>query len=384
MYFKDIIGYNEIKGHLIQTVKLNRISHAQLFLGTPGCGNLAMALAYSQYICCEQKTEDDSCGYCPSCIKHNKLIHPDLHFIFPVATTREITKHPLCDKFAARWRDVLLDNPYINLQQWIEHLGIENKQPIINAEECNEIIKKLSLKSFESEYKIMIIWMPEKLFHAAAPKLLKIIEEPPDKTLFLFVSGNYGLIMPTILSRLQLVKFGKIDSDSMIACLIDKFNFSFEQAAAIARIADGNYSEALRIAADKGNEIFYHTNFFTWMRLCFKLSSGDNIVKIVGWVEEIARTGRERQKSFLAYSLRVFRDCLMINYCHNELVRLTGKESDAFSKLAPFINEVNCIEMTAVFNDAISDIERNANAKIVFMDLSLKMAKFLRAKASGV
>nr|MBC8146675.1 DNA polymerase III subunit delta [Bacteroidota bacterium] len=211
MQFKEVIGHEEIKKRLIQTVRENRISHAQLFAGQEGIGKLALAIAYGQYISCTNKQETDSCGVCPSCIKYNKLIHPDLYFTYPVSTNKEVKTKPLSRLFISKWREILLQKDYIfSLQQWYQKIQIENKQGIINTEDCNEIIKSLSLKTFESEYRVVIIWMPEKLFHAAAPKLLKILEEPPPKTLFLLITESPDKILKTIISRTQIIKIPKL------------------------------------------------------------------------------------------------------------------------------------------------------------------------------
>ncbi|MFH1321736.1 MAG: hypothetical protein ABII90_13940 [Bacteroidota bacterium] len=229
MLFKEVIGQQSTKEQLIQTVKDNRISHAQLFLGPEGSGNLPMAIAYAQYISCEKRGDEDSCGICPSCYKYNKLAHPDLHFIYPVATTKEVPKDPTSAKFSDKWRQAISENPYLNLNQWYNQIDIANKQGIINAEDCNEIIKKLSLKTYESEFKVMIIWKPERLYHAAAPKLLKILEEPPQKTLFLLVAENQDQIIKTILSRTQLVKFRKIYDQDLQREMTTKFSLSEEE-----------------------------------------------------------------------------------------------------------------------------------------------------------
>ena len=271
MQFKDIAGQSELKSTLIQTVKEQRVSHAQLFLGREGSGNLAMAIAYAQYISCGNKTGNDSCGTCPSCIKYNKLIHPDLHFAVPIAKRKDEEKSVITENILGEWREAVLENPYLNLFQWMEALQVENKQLIINARECDEIIKKLSFKPFESEYKVMIVWMPEKLFHAAAPKLLKILEEPSPKTLFILVAENYEMILPTILSRTQLVKFPKIKDEDISAGLMEKFHLQPAQASAISHLVDGNYNEAIHLAKEAKDESFNHKNFLPWMRLARRL-----------------------------------------------------------------------------------------------------------------
>ncbi len=246
MRFKDVIGQGPVKQRLIKTVKDNRVSHAQLFLGPEGSGKLALAIAYAQYINCTNKSPDDSCGTCPSCIKYSKLIHPDLHFIYPTAPLEKLEK-PISLDFIAKWRELLTDTRcYLDLPAWYEKIGIERKQAIINTRDCSEILKTLSYKSYEAEYKVMIIWMVEKLFHAAAPKILKILEEPPDKTLFILVSENQEQILKTILSRTQLIKIPSIDEDVLIESLIGE---GYEQSRVndAVRISGGNYLEANRL-----------------------------------------------------------------------------------------------------------------------------------------
>ncbi len=376
MLFKDVIGQYPVKRRLIQTVKDNRISHAQLFLGHEGSGNLPLAIAYAQYISCENKGEDDSCGRCLSCVKYNNLAHPDLHFIYPVATTKEVDKDPVSADFISQWRSAISENPYLNLIQWYEKIGMENKQGSINVKDCNEIIKKLALKTYEAEFKVMIIWKPERLFHAAAPKLLKILEEPTQKTLFLLVAENQGHILKTILSRTQLVKIGKISDEDLRREITEKFRLPVEEATKVVHIADGNYSEALRLINNDENERFNALMFPQWMRMCFKR----NVSEIMDWVEAISRIGREKQKKFIEYGLRIVRECLMLNYGDAALVRLNGEEHMFANKFAPFINSSNVFELSDELNKAFMHIERNANPKILFMDLSLMFYEMLSEK----
>lgn len=379
MRFKDVVGQDEIKTMLIQTVKEQRVSHAQLFLGAEGSGNLAMAIAYAQYISCTGRSAEDSCGHCPSCLKYGKLIHPDLHFAVPVAKKKNEEKTMTTENYLVQWREAVLENPYLNIFHWMENLEVENKQVIINAKECDEIVKKLSLKPYESEYKVMIIWMPEKLFHAAAPKLLKILEEPSPKTLFLLVAESYELILPTILSRTLLVKFGKIRDEDVCLALESKLNLTRQNASAISKLSDGSYSEAIRLAGDSSDESYNRKNFLPWMRLCFSAFEKENMVKLIEKVEEFSRAGRERQKNFLSYSLYVFRECTMLHYTGGALSKMSGPELDDIKKFARFVNESNILRLNEEFNTAISDVERNVNPRTLFLDLSLKSARCLKS-----
>lgn len=374
MLFKNIIGQTIIKQRLIQTANEGRISHALLFLGPEGSGNLALAIAYAQYITCETRNNEDACGVCPSCVKYEKLIHPDLHFVYPVATTKSVTQSPVSDDFIKEWRDIILYNPYISPSRWYETIGVENKQGIINKFESAEIVKKLSLKTFEAEYKVMIIWMPEKMNHVAANKLLKILEEPPDKTLFILVSENTSLMLQTILSRCQLIKIPKIKQADLVQGLIQKFNMPEKQAANIAHVADGNYIQALEIIETQSED---HANFNMFTQL-MRMSYARSIPEIVDWIEEVSRMGREKQKSFLKYALRLIRENLMLNQEQNNLAFLTNAEAGFSEKFSPYINPNNVFQITQELNKAHNDIEHNAYSKIVFMDLSLKLVKVIR------
>ncbi len=394
MLFKDIIGHKDVINKLIQTVSDNRVSHAQLILGPEGSGKLALAIAYSRYLNCENKQHyaenhpsgllGDSCEKCRSCLKFNKLIHPDLHFVFPNATTKKITKNNFSDNFLTEWREFLIENGlYVNLNDWFEKLGIENKQGSINVRDCNEINRILSFKTYESEYKIMIIWMVEKLYHAAAPKILKILEEPPEKTLFLLISENHDQILPTILSRTQLIKLLKVKDHEMIEKLTLSHQIDDQTAQFITMHADGNYSEALKLLKNADDEKFNTDLLINWLRGCFKGSTNEIQTKS-GVVEglntlvgTLAKIGREKQKNFLNYALKIARYCVLINFNQSELVRLSADESKFIANFYKFINSQNIEAVSDELNKAIFHIERNANPNILFMDLSLKMHKLL-------
>jgi DNA polymerase-3 subunit delta' len=374
MQFKEVIGHNKIKEKLIHTIKGNRVSHAQLFLGSEGSGNLALAIAYAQYVSCENKQENDSCGACPSCIKFQKLVHPDLHFVYPVSTSKTVKKDPVSDDYIAQWRETIIENPYINNNKWYEIIDVENKQGIISKNESYEIIKKLNLKTFESEYKIMIIWLPEKMNASAANKLLKLIEEPPAKTLFLMVSENSEQMLPTILSRTQLIKIPKIDNESMRNALCDRFGLSPDKASDIVHLANGNYFDAQNLISSTEEDNDNFDQFTQFMRLSYQRK----VIAIINWVDEISRIGREKQKSFLAYSLRLVRENFMLNINNKELVYLTKKELEFSEKFSQFINQENVYHIYEELNRAHSDIEMNAYNKIVFLDLALKIIKLIK------
>ncbi len=374
MFFSEVLGNSNTKEKLIQSVKDGRISHAQLYTGEAGSPNLALALAYSQFVVCENKQENDSCGTCSSCVKSEKLIHPDIHFVFPVNTNTRIKKDASSDKFIAEWRSAVEKNPYMDLFWWMSFLEVDNKQGIINVEESAEILKKLNLKSFESEYKVMIIWLPEKMNISAANKLLKILEEPPEKTLFLLVTQQYDQLLATITSRTQLVKVLKPSDEELAQKLVDKYSVDFEQAMSFAHLSDGNYTEAVSILEANDGEVANVEKFQFWMRICYSNKVDD----ILQWVDGVSKIGREHQKNFLSYAMHMIRESLLSNLGIKSLVRLRGTELDFCSKFSKFIHKQNSFEITEQLEKAAADIEHNANPKIVFLDLSFKMIELLR------
>lgn len=376
MQFKDIAGQHEVKQRLIQSVTDDRIAHAQLFFGPEGSGKLALAIAYAQYINCANRTPDDSCGTCPSCAKYQKLIHPDLHFVYPVATNKSITKDPVSEDFIKQWRELVLKNPYFSLLQWYEAIDIDNKQGIIGKNESQEIIHKLNMKSFEADYKVMIIWMAERMNDSAANKLLKMIEEPPQKTIFLFISENMGLIIPTILSRTQLIKIFKIKQEDALNYLIKKHNAGEQQASDAVKLSDGNLVTAIGLLDAEQDNSFNFEKFVELMRLCWK----KDVLGLLQWCEEVATIGREQQKSFLLYALRMARENYMMNCKVPELALLTTKEEEFSSKFFPFIHSNNIGSISDELNRAQYHIESNANGKIVLLDMALKLIKLIKSE----
>jgi DNA polymerase-3 subunit delta' len=377
MLFKDIAGHTVIKTKLIASVNENRVSHAQLFAGPEGNGKLAMAVAYAQYISCTDRRADDSCGVCPSCLKYNKIIHPDLHFVFPVIKTAKLTK-PVSDDYIKEWREFLTLSPYHSFDEWLILANAENQQAGIFAHESGEIIKKLNLKTFESEYKVMIIWMPEKMNIAAANKLLKMIEEPPEKTLFILVSENTEQIISTIRSRTQLVKILKIDNQSLFDTVKQKYNFADEKIQEIIRLSDGNFNKVIQIVkAEEQGESKDFENFTQLMRLCY----GVKIQEITEWVDEITKGGRELHKNFLNYSLRMLRENFILNLNpeHQQtIVYLANKEIDFARNFSKFIHKNNIVQLTEEFTTALKHIERNGYDKLIYLDLALTTVKLLK------
>ena len=375
MNFSQIPGQKEIKAKLLRSVKEERVSHAQLFTGPEGCGSMALALAYARYISCENRTDYDSCGTCKSCVKYEKLIHPDLHFVFPVIKGKKATD-PVSDNYLEEWREFVKRSPYFTLNNWMDSIEVGNAQGMIFASEASEIIKKLSLKTFESDYKIMIIWLPEKMHQATANKLLKMIEEPPEKTLFLLVSEEPDKVIPTILSRCQLVKVPSFNSSDIEKYLTDRFSIAPDKASDISRVSNGNITRAIELCENEDSSLANLERFKSLMRFAWKR----DIVSIINWSEEISTTGREAQKNFISFSMRLLRENLMLslNQLKNSLVSLTGEEATFSKNFHPFINQNNIYPLTEEFNLVYSHIESNGNAKIIFLDLALKVTRLIR------
>jgi DNA polymerase III subunit delta' len=374
MKFSDIPGQKDIIGQLISSVKSERVSHAQLFTGPEGCGSLALALAYAQYVSCENRSPRDSCGICKSCVKYEKMIHPDLHFVFPVIRDKK-SNESVSDNYIAEWREFVGKAPFFSLNKWLDSIEVGNAQGLIFASEASEILKKLSLKAFESDFKIMIIWLPEKMHLATANKLLKLIEEPPEKTLFLLVSEEPDKVIPTILSRCQLVKIPSFKIGDIAEYLIERFHIHKAKADDISKVANGNIIKAIELCEQEDSSHLNLDRFKNLMRFAWKR----DIVSIINWSEEIAPIGREPQKSFLSFSLRLVRENLMLTLgqMKNSLVYMTGEEAEFSSRFHPYINQENIYSLADELNLAFSHIEANGNAKIIFLDLALKITRLI-------
>jgi len=379
MRFKDIINQEEIKVNLIRTVEEQRISHAQMFFGPPGSGKLALAIAYAQYLSCQNRQGNDSCGTCPSCAKYQKFAHPDLHFIFPVMTTAKVGKDPVSEHYIQEWRDIVTANPYISENQWYEAIGAENKQGIISRNESNEIIRKLGFKSYESEFKVVIIWLPEKMNPSAANTLLKLLEEPPPKTIFLMVSENTGHILPTILSRTQLIRVPPLQGKAIRDALSEREDVNRDLIDDAVRRANGDFGVALTVIEKNELELQNLELFASLMRLCFQRK----IAEITDLIEQLAALGRERQKQFFSYSVRMLRENFMLNIDRVELTYISGQEFDFSRKFSPFIHAGNVFDLVEGFNLASSHIEANGNPRIIFLDLAIQVIKLLKQKSDA-
>jgi DNA polymerase-3 subunit delta' len=368
MLFQEVIGQNAIKEQLIQSVFENRVSHAQLFLGPEGSGSFALALAYAQFISCTERTKTDSCGNCASCRKYNKLIHPDLHFSYPFFRGGE-KEDSMAD--LGEWRDLVLSNPYFNLDEWRLRLDAQNKQPNINKAECLNILHRLSLKAFESEYKTMIIWLPEYLKNEGN-RLLKTLEEPANKTLIILVAQNQDQILNTIISRTQLVKIPALKNEDIVHYLTDNKDISETQASRIAYLSDGNMQAALNLLKEDDHDDF--RNFTSWMRMTF----ADKGAQIIDFVDELSRLGRENQKNMLRYGVQLIRECIMMMSGAESLVHLPSAELDFVKNFSKHLDLAKCEALVNELEKAHYHIERNANPKILFLDVSLQFVKILK------
>jgi DNA polymerase-3 subunit delta' len=375
MNFSQIPGQKDIIEKLLRSVHEERVSHAQIFAGNEGCGSLALALAYARYISCENRSEHDSCGTCKSCVKYEKMIHPDLHFVFPVIKGKKATD-PVSDHYLEEWREFVKSSPYFTLNNWLDTIDVGNAQGMIFASEAAEIIKKLSLKTFESDFKIMIIWLPEKMHQATANKLLKMIEEPPEKTLFLLVSIEPDKVIPTILSRCQMVKIPSFKAGDIEKYLVQRFGITHEKASDIARVSTGSITRAVELCEYEESSLSNLDTFKRLMRFAWKR----DIISLIDWSEEIATTGREAQKNFISFALRLLRENLMLTLgqMKNNLVFLAGEEEAFSGNFHPFIKQQNIYSLTDEFNTGYSHIEANGNAKIIFLDLALKVTRLIR------
>ena len=373
MFFREVIEQEEVKKKFLLEVKENRIPHAQLICGPEGVGKLPLAIAYARYLLCPNHTEEDACGICPSCVKMNKLAHPDLHFVFPIVKKKN-QREIVCDDYIKDWRNFVLNNPYFNLNHWLKEMNAENAQAMIYTKESDEILRKLSLKSSEGGYKVMIIWLPEKMNEACSNKLLKLLEEPPAKTVFLLVSEQPDLMLTTILSRTQRVNVRLIKEESIVEKLKDSYGLTDQDAQTTAHLANGNFIRAMeQIHLNEEKKLFFDL-FVSLMRLSYQRK----IREMKAWSELLAGIGRERQKDFLEYAQRMIRENFILNFHHNELTYMNRDEYNFSVRFAPFVNERNAMGIMDELTVAQQHIEQNVNAKMVFFDFSLKMIVLLK------
>ena len=382
MLFSQILGQEYLKNHLTKSASSGRIPHAQLFVGPEGCGTLAMAIAYAQSILCHNTDGKNTKGNESCNLKFKSISHPDLHFIFPTVTTEEIKTKPKSVDFMADWRQFVVENPYGGLFDWYKILGVQNKQGEIRVDDAQEILKLLSLKSYEGGHKIVIVWMAEKMNVTASNKLLKLLEEPPEKTVFILIAENEEDIIQTILSRCQVLRFGGLSEKVIADSLILKENIEASLADKIAHQSQGNYNKALLLLDEESEELPFEEWFVSWVRAAFRAKgNAEAIQDLILWSEQIAGLGRETQKKFLNFCIDMFRQALMLNYETKKLVYMETKVPKfQLENFAPFVNGNNINDIFKELSDAMYHIERNGNAKIILTDLSIKLTRLIHKK----
>ncbi|MDZ4751385.1 MAG: DNA polymerase III subunit delta' [Flavobacteriales bacterium] len=376
MRFADVIGQDDVKRRLRSSFREGRIAHALLFLGPEGSGALSVALAFAQYVLCTKRTEEDSCGECPSCRKMNSLQHADLHFSFPYFNIHSAPRETYSDDYSAKWRAAILEDPYLDLDAWRSRLTSENKQFQIPVSEAGNIVRKLALRSYEGDYKFMVIWAADMIKNDTANKLLKIIEEPPDHTLFFLVAHSTENMLATILSRTQVVQVPRLRDQDIENGLIQN-GVDPEKAAQIAHYTQGDWFRSRQLAAAQDPNALFFEQFQRWMRMCYSRDA----IAIIRWAEEMTDLSRDDQKHFLTYALDQIRQNLILNYAGEELARMSDNEKAFSIKFSRFINDLNAQQLMEVLNDAHLDIGRNGYAKLIFSDLSFKTHKLLTREA---
>ena len=382
MLFSEILGQEHIKSHLTKSADSGRIPHAQLFIGPEGSGTLSMAIAYAQYILCGNTNGENEGGNTTCNLKFQNFSHPDLHFVFPVAANSEVKSHPVSANFLKYWREFITESPYANLFDWYRKIYIQNKQGQIGVDEAHEIVKSLSLKAYEGGYKVMIIWMADKMNVATANKLLKLLEEPPNKTIFILIAESDDDILQTILSRCQVLHFGGLSEQAIADALVTQKKLDSNEALKIAHQAQGNYNKALHILNKDGEGYPFEEWFVQWVRAAFRAKGNAAAIQdLISWGEQIAAIGREAQKQFLHFCIDMFRQALLLNYEAKDLVFMEpAVEKFKLENFAPFVNGTNINDIFKELSDALYHIERNGNAKIILTDLSIKLTRLIHKK----
>lgn len=380
MLFREVLGHQDIKKHLVDSFEAGRTAHAQIFLGKEGNGALALALAYAQFLLCENRVGQDACGTCSACRKTTKLVHPDLHFSYPTVGSKAISTN-----YIKEWRAALLDNPYLNVNQWLEQIGADNKQGNITKDECVSIVKRLSYKASEGNFKIMILWLPEYL-GKEGNRLLKLIEEPRPNTVFLLVSEHAGKILNTILSRCQLVNLSRLDDQVIAQTLEQQHQIPAERAKTIAYLSEGNYNKAKQLLEDMDDN--NAKLFVDWLRVCYQGKPKD----MVQWVEGIlsgkhpeksffTKMGRKDQVVFLQYGLYFLREFMSLQLGNQQLaVRLQKNELSTAQNMLKVIGLEQLQAMIQLFDEMAFHVERNGNPRILFLDASIQVHKMLHRR----
>lgn len=373
MYFKDIIGQDELKRQLIHSAQTGVVPHAQLFTEKGGAGAFPLALAYARYLNCTNRTDEDACGHCPSCLKYDILAHPDLHFVFPIVSKKS-EKKEICDDYLPEWRNFLKEHTYFNIDNWMDYIDAGNSQALIYSKESDEIVRKLSLKIYEAEYRILFVWLPEKLHPTCANKLLKLIEEPPTHTVILMVSENPESILGTIQSRTQRINVRGIQPEAICNTMMSQFGLSREDAENVTHLSNGSYLKALETISTGEENRFFLEQFKSMMRN----SWARNVKGMKHLAETLAGIGRERQKNFLAYCQHLVRENFVYRFQAPELNYMNREEAGFSVKFSPFINERNVIDIMNELAVAEQQITQNVNAKMVFFDLALQLTVLIK------
>ena len=374
MYFSDFSGQDSTKTQLLDLFKSERVPHALLLNGEEGCGHLQLALSFSSLLLCKSPTPLDACKNCSSCKMYEKYQHPDLHFSYPIHLSK--TEHSeTSDDQRSSFLEALEKYKCLGKKTWYSKMGNENKQGVIGVKESQAILAKIILKSFFGSAKILLMWMPELMNIQAANKLLKLIEEPPENTYFIFVSNNQSKILPTISSRLQTINVPSLKDENISDFLEEKFQIEPSTAKNIAKISKGNLNKAINTHLDAGISEMNRSLFVNWMRLCYSR----NIADTIDWVNEFSKIGREQIKDFIIYSLEMYRQCIIGNY-NMEIEGVSESEKNFLEKFKPFVNHQNISEINSIMNDAYYHMERNANPKILMLDISIKLYKLLITK----
>lgn len=381
MDFSEVIGQQHIKLHLLKTIENGRIPHAQLFSGVNGSGLLPMAIAYASELLCS-RYEKGSAEYISCKSKVSKLVHPDLHFVYPVNTSDIAKKNAISDNYAEGWRSFVLNNPYASLFEWLQSIGIEKKQGNISKFEAENISKKLSLKAFEGGYKVMILWMADNMNGECANKILKLVEEPTEKTVLLLLTEREEQIITTIRSRCQKLTFPLLSEADISDSLIKKLQVKETLALQTARRSRGDYNRALQLLEETGEDEVFEKWFISWVRTAFRAKGNKGAINnLLEWSDELAGQGRETQKKFLAYCIEVFRQALLKNYNAESLLFFEANDASfSLPKFAPFVHQNNIFEINSALEDASYHIERNGNGKIIFTDLSIKLTRLIHKK----
>jgi DNA polymerase-3 subunit delta' len=382
MLFSNTLGQTHIKNHLLKGIESGRIPHAQLFVGKTGSGILPVALAYAQAILASNHPRGSKAH--ENCVrKVANLAHPDLHFVFPVNTNQRVKKHPFSNLFLEDWRDFVSKSPFGSLYDWLAFLGIEKKQGNINVDEAKQMLKSLSLKPYEGGHKVMIIWMADRMNTACANKILKLVEEPPQKTILLLLTPYEEKILGTIQSRCQKLHFPLLCEEVISNQLIENKGVESKKAKKISSLCGGDYQQALNLVDNLGDDGVFEHWFVDWVRTAFKAKGNKGSINaLISWSEEIAKQGRETQKKFLGYCLETFRQAMLKNYKADSLLFFDAPNTKfSIEKFAPFVHQNNIFEISEALETASYHIERNGNAKIIFTDLSIKLTRLLHAKS---